>query len=328
MANFKFKGKYIIEADLRCITGLHIGGTQEGFEIGGLDNPVIKDPFTEYPYIPGSSLKGKMRNLLEWVVPCNLNGDSCIVRAIKEKVKENYQNKNELDLIKRLCELTNKQGNEYHGKSKDELLDEIIRHEVVKTEIKPCSCGKCIVCIVFGSSAEVEESFGPTRLTIRDSFPTGLFKGDGSRISTPKEAEEGTTIANWQLLGENTELKMENTIDRLTSSANPRQMERVPADSVFKVEMIYDVYEEDKDIQRMRIIFQGMHLLEESFLGGSGTRGSGRIKFENIKIETHSLDHYGLPITNEEKLIHPNPNTYKTVKEIWDNFTTIFSKNK
>src|SRR3990167_6090530 len=63
---YKFSGKYIVKADLRCVTGLHIGGTDEGFEIGGMDNPVIKDPITGYPYIPGSSLKGKMRSLLEW----------------------------------------------------------------------------------------------------------------------------------------------------------------------------------------------------------------------------------------------------------------------
>ena len=63
---YKFNGKYIIKADLRCLTGLHIGGTEEGFEIGGMDNPVIRDPITGYPYIPGSSLKGKMRSLLEW----------------------------------------------------------------------------------------------------------------------------------------------------------------------------------------------------------------------------------------------------------------------
>src|SRR5574341_2073027 len=65
-SNYIFSGKYIIKTDLRCLTGLHIGGTDEGFEIGGMDNPVIKDPITGYPYIPGSSLKGKMRSLLEW----------------------------------------------------------------------------------------------------------------------------------------------------------------------------------------------------------------------------------------------------------------------
>jgi len=47
-------------------TGLHIGGNTENFEIGGMDNPVIRDPITNRPYIPGSSIKGKMRSLYEW----------------------------------------------------------------------------------------------------------------------------------------------------------------------------------------------------------------------------------------------------------------------
>lgn len=64
--DFTFHGKYIINAELLLLTGMHIGGSTEGFEIGGLDNPVIKDPISDVPYIPGSSLKGKMRSLLEW----------------------------------------------------------------------------------------------------------------------------------------------------------------------------------------------------------------------------------------------------------------------
>jgi CRISPR-associated protein Csm3 len=47
-------------------TGLHIGGSSETIEIGGNDNPIIRNPLTNQPYIPGSSIKGKMRSLLEW----------------------------------------------------------------------------------------------------------------------------------------------------------------------------------------------------------------------------------------------------------------------
>ncbi|CAN2041134.1 CRISPR system Cms endoribonuclease Csm3 [Candidatus Magnetomoraceae bacterium gMMP-15] len=57
----KITGKILVE------TGLHIGGSNESIEIGGLDNPIIKDPLpgSNAPYIPGSSLKGKMRSLIE-----------------------------------------------------------------------------------------------------------------------------------------------------------------------------------------------------------------------------------------------------------------------
>lgn len=56
----------IITGTITLETGLHIGGSSEVIEIGGMDNPVIRNPISNEPYIPGSSLKGKMRSLLEW----------------------------------------------------------------------------------------------------------------------------------------------------------------------------------------------------------------------------------------------------------------------
>lgn len=50
---------------IRVLTGLHIGAGKDSMEIGGMDQPIIKEPITRAPYIPGSSLKGKMRSLLE-----------------------------------------------------------------------------------------------------------------------------------------------------------------------------------------------------------------------------------------------------------------------
>ncbi len=55
-----------IEGTLELVTGLHIGAGSEELHIGGIDNPVLKHPYTNQPYIPGSSLKGKMRSMLEW----------------------------------------------------------------------------------------------------------------------------------------------------------------------------------------------------------------------------------------------------------------------
>ena len=57
---------HIIEATLVLQTGLHIGGGDSEIHIGGIDNEVIKHPVSGEPYIPGSSLKGKIRSLLEW----------------------------------------------------------------------------------------------------------------------------------------------------------------------------------------------------------------------------------------------------------------------
>ncbi|HCD71329.1 MAG TPA: type III-A CRISPR-associated RAMP protein Csm3, partial [Thermovirga lienii] len=59
------KGKVILSGEIVCKTGLHIGASDTGLSIGGMDNPVIRDPLTKTPYIPGSSLKGKLRSLFE-----------------------------------------------------------------------------------------------------------------------------------------------------------------------------------------------------------------------------------------------------------------------
>jgi len=59
-----FLGKLILEGEIQCKTGLHIGAGKGSLEIGGADNPVVKDAFG-IPYIPGSSLRGRLRSLLE-----------------------------------------------------------------------------------------------------------------------------------------------------------------------------------------------------------------------------------------------------------------------
>jgi CRISPR-associated protein Csm3 len=51
--------------EMELVTGLRIGAARESTEIGGVDNPVVRNPITKEPYIPGSSLKGKMRCLLQ-----------------------------------------------------------------------------------------------------------------------------------------------------------------------------------------------------------------------------------------------------------------------
>src|SRR5579871_4135309 len=60
----KLIGKLILEGELHCETGLHVGAGKGSLEIGGSDNPVVKDSYGR-PYVPGSSLRGKIRALLE-----------------------------------------------------------------------------------------------------------------------------------------------------------------------------------------------------------------------------------------------------------------------
>jgi CRISPR-associated protein Csm3 len=69
-------------------------------------------------------------------------------------------------------------------------------------------------------------------------------------------------------------------------------MERVPAGSRFRVVMVYDVYDEEQDRKLLKHLFQAMKLLQDSYLGGSGTRGSGRVSFENINVSFRSPGYY------------------------------------
>lgn len=65
MSTIKLNKKIIVTGKLELLTGLHIGGTNTALGIGGPDSLVVRNPITNVPYIPGSSLKGKLRSLIE-----------------------------------------------------------------------------------------------------------------------------------------------------------------------------------------------------------------------------------------------------------------------
>ena len=206
----KLEKKIFLEGTLEVLSGLHIGGTDVGIVIGGVDNPVVKDPVSGLPYIPGSSLKGKIRSLLE-------------------KYTGNYS----------------KEG---------------------KARGNPCDCGSCDICELFGSSAKASENNDKKilgRLIVRDAF-----------------LDESSNISVIDL----TEIKTEVTINRLTSKANPRKMERVVKGTKFNVEFIIDIYENDSEEKYINLLQKGIKLLEDDYLGGSGTRGYGKVKIDINKI--------------------------------------------
>jgi CRISPR-associated protein Csm3 len=232
----ELKGRVFITFDIEAVTGLHIGGSDVGVEIGGVDKTVIRDKLTNRPYIPGSSLKGKMRSLLE-------------------KYKDLKQNQRIGQGYIHSC------GAEYKG---DELKSR-----------GAAEYAKCDVCQVFGVPGE-RDFATPTRLVVRDAFLSD---------------ESAQKLENAQTDLPYTEVKTEVSIDRVTSAANPRQMERVPAGAVFcQAEMVFSLYEGEgcsakEDLNRLNILLEGMQLLEEDYLGGLGSRGSGKIKFRNIQVE-------------------------------------------
>lgn len=190
--------KIIIRTTIEIRTGLHIGTGGAFSAIGAVDSPVVKDPRTNRPIIPGSSLKGKMRFLLSKSLS---NGEDT--------------------------------------KSHNSDCKEILR--------------------LFGSS---EPIIRRSRLQFSDAY-----------------------IKDWKEDEIYTEVKFENTINRGTCIANPRQIERVVRGSEFEAIITYDLEDENELLEDMVNLAEAMKLLQLDYLGGHGTRGSGRVSFKEITFE-------------------------------------------
>ena len=219
-----------ITADLVLETGLHIGAGDSEIHIGGIDNAVIKHPVSGEPYIPGSSLKGKIRSLLEWK---------------SGRVQENPLGKKEYEAAS--------------GASK-----EAVKH----------------ILQLFGISGdtadpEFQKTIGHTRLAFWDC-PL-----DAAYAQAQRDNDRPYT-----------EAKSENRINRISGTAeHPRQTERVPAGARFTFRLSLKTYDGDDDSLRHTLL-QGLKLLEWDSLGGSGSRGYGKIRFENLCIDGQPVTEY------------------------------------
>jgi hypothetical protein len=99
----------------------------------------------------------------------------------------------------------------------------------------------------------------------------------------PLDLESITPQMRENLDDELTEVKSENAIDRVTCQANARTLERVPAGARFRVRFVLDVLcAEDREL--LAKMLEGLRLLEDDSLGGGGSRGNGRVRFENWKL--------------------------------------------
>ncbi len=227
--DIKLYGRIFIETTIEAKTGLHIGGAGADLEIGGLDKEVIRDPITNRPYIPGSSLRGKMRSQME-------------------KLLGLPQNRRIGQVYIHTCE----------------TYDEFSKN------------GGCPVCTVFGVPAELDYN-NATRLVVRDAMLS-------------EESEKKLRDAHTDL--EYTELKTEVAIDRVTSKASPRTLERVPAGAEFgPAELVFSIYD-PADIGRLEVVLQALQLVEDDYLGGNGSRGYGKVAFKKIKISARSASDY------------------------------------
>ena len=204
--------KIKITGTIEIKTGMHIGGDDSFSAIGAIDSPVVRDPLTRLPIIPGSTLKGKMRSLLA--------RDKGTVPAAGTKGFE----------------------------------------------------GDCFELLrLFGSSSKESDAAGTgmqmSRLQFSDCF-----------------------LKNKEELPQLFENKFENTIDRLTSIANPRQIERVVRGAQFGMEIIYNVEDAEQIEEDFANIRAGLSLIENDYLGGGGSRGNGRVTFGDLRAEVVTGD--------------------------------------
>ena len=217
-----------IEADLVLVSGLHIGAGDTEIHIGGIDNDVIKHPHTMEPFIPGSSIKGKLRSLLEWYEGVVGYADGHPIGISHLSRIEDEDLRKGAERIIRLFGISG-------GDASDD-------HRI----------------------AEI----GPTRLSFWDC---GL---DTEWVRERKELGQSLT-----------EAKSENTIDRIAGTArNPRQTERVPAGARFTFNLTIKKLDVDGD-DLMDTTLTALKLLEYDSLGGSGSRGYGKVAFENMSID-------------------------------------------
>ena len=196
--------KLMISGNIEVLTGMHIGGGNEFSAIRAIDSPVIKDPLSMRPIIPGSSLKGKIRTLLARSMNSNPNA----------------------------------------------------KHSDDDTKIKR----------LFGSQEEI------SRLIFRDLKLSNADELIGMGAVSP------------------TEVKFENTINRISGEAMPRQIERSISGSIYPLEIVYQVSVNDSDykelLEDISTLCNGMRLLQYDYLGGHGTRGYGKIKFSGLNIKS------------------------------------------
>lgn len=233
----QLNARIFLMGKIHLLSGLHIGGSQGGIDIGGVDLTIVRNPFNREPYVPGSSIKGKLRSLLEKAY------------GLKQ---------------------TQSLGGVHIHRCKDAKAYEV-----------------CEVCPIFGVPAETQLEIPETKMQL--ATPTRLVARDAHLTD-----ESRTRLKELKLDTEFAEIKTEVVIDRITSQAMPRSQERVPAGVEFDFELVFSLYDKENG-KRLEKLVEAMQLLEGDFLGGQGSRGSGKVKFVDLKVFVSTTKPYQPP---------------------------------
>jgi CRISPR-associated protein Csm3 len=124
---------------------------------------------------------------------------------------------------------------------------------------------------------QVKGRNAPARLIVRDCH---LLSESAKRL---EKIDTGLYMTEW---------KFENGLDRITAAANPRQVERIPAGAKFHFEVVYTVENEAQAMEDLENLAIALAILEDDALGGHGSRGYGKVRFENFQFYYRGKDQY------------------------------------
>lgn len=217
--------KVLIKGTIETLTGLHIGGSNTELSIGGIDSAVIRNPITNEPYIPGSSLKGKMRSLIEL-------RDGTVGGPVGGQVKNGPST------------------------DPDNLSSKLFG--------------------VLPKDKDQKNRQRPSRILVRDAK---LVNGDTNEIFRDADLPFS-------------EVKTEVVIDRITSAAMPRQIERVPAGAKFDLDLVVNIFEGEQSARLVATTLDALLMLQDDYVGGNGSRGYGQIKFHITEMTKRTVSFY------------------------------------
>ncbi len=211
----KLLKKILITGKVVTESGIMIGGNNSAYEIGGTDKQVIRNPINKMPYIPGSSLKGKMRALFE------------------------------------------------------------LSQGTIGLDGGPTLNPSHIAAQLFGFiKSKGQDKQQPSRLIVRDG-----------------ELLNAHSFTETELLY--TEVKAENSVNRIDAKANPRFFERVPKGAEFYLSITINVFDTDQNGPAfLDYTYEAMRLVQDDYLGGSGARGNGQISFKVEAVKERLMDYY------------------------------------
>lgn len=279
-------GKVRITSILIVETGLHIGGGGETLDIGGLDKSVIRDPVTQQPYLPGSSIKGKLRSILERILekPLNRAGGSGTYRYESDDLEDGYTEVGDGQFVRfqgaATCPLSRVFGST--GGAKCCLKPEVIQQGELENRGSATIQGERYI--------KTKGRNAPARLMVRDAH---LVRESAKQL---EKIDTGLYMTEW---------KFENGLDRVTAAANPRQLERVPAGAKFHFEMVYTVEDQEQAAEDLKNLAIALAILEDDALGGHGSRGYGKVRFENFQFYYRGVEQYRQVTTGDSNFLQP-----------------------